>query len=184
MHASMSIGIFLGQIILRQSCSWEYICIASDILRRHIITASSTLQSFHPPFHNDLWVLGAGVFCSCSVGTDINKSAYWFVVVFNNDLSLLQRCFHDEGWQGLHLSAGIRIDNWGVVRDNAALGKHCCQSSSRIHGFIRPGELARFLYQEWFPPSECITTKVYLPLLHLQSYCVMRLLLRPQSNLC
>jgi hypothetical protein len=64
-HIRMSTTIALDQLLLRQSCWWDFTDVASHITRRHNSTANDLihglLQSFRSLFCNDPRVLGAGV---------------------------------------------------------------------------------------------------------------------------
>lgn len=63
-HICMLMGVILIQVIVRQSCWWDFMGIASDIYRRHNLAANSLflwlLPSSCPFFHKDPWVLDRG----------------------------------------------------------------------------------------------------------------------------
>lgn len=59
--------IVLLQLMCRQSWWWDFMGVAADITRRHILTEKPLVlwlyQSFHSLFENVPWALGVGVFC-------------------------------------------------------------------------------------------------------------------------
>lgn len=93
-HLSMSTAV-LVQILLRQSCWWAFMGVASDIPRRHSLTANSwifwLLQSFCPTSAEVSLSLRWGCcVVAVSVGTGLHKLAFWLLVVFCYGLLLLK----------------------------------------------------------------------------------------------
>lgn len=85
-YLDTSIGGVLVQVLFRKSWWWDVICVASDIPKRHNLTANYLilwfLQLFHPLFFTVPQALCVGVFCQMYLsGIELYILAFWLVVV-------------------------------------------------------------------------------------------------------
>lgn len=137
----MSTGVILIRVIFRQPCWGDFTGVASDISRKHNLTANFLLvwllKSFFPTFIFSLSLRCRSCVVAVSVGTGLYHSAFWTVVFFCDDLSLLQS-FLDEGRElhsiskDLELASSLRWEGICAV---------CLSGLLLSFGRLLPGEV-------------------------------------------
>lgn len=102
---SMSLAVTLLQLQYRQSCWWEFMCVAFSIIRKYNLKNKFfilwALTIFLPPLHILPWALGAGIFLQIYVLKLSFKILYFDLLWFSvfTFLFLKEHFFFDEWWR-------------------------------------------------------------------------------------
>lgn len=124
-HFGTSTDTILTPVAFRQSCRWDFMGVTSNIPHNKL-PVPLTPTIFPLP------LLQQSLSCISDVETRRQNSASLCVLIFYNDLHLLQ--INVSLIMGEKLSVSIKTNIWSVVRDCALLGGDGCRFS-KIHDF-------------------------------------------------